>query len=465
MPTRSYLTPLMPGIFLGLDDTDARTGMCTTYLLTEVLRALPPGVDLVGYPRLVRLNPTIPWKTRGNGAVAIQLGRGQGAPEVIGMFDGRPLRAYPRGDPLPLDPVLEAAAAVVDRLSELSCESTHPGLVVCARRPTARLYWRAARTVVSKSEALAELRACGAMWREWKEGRGIIGAASAIAWRPHDRTYEVLAYRAPARWGAPRHLEPESVREMEEAFPTTFNSYDQRRGRVAIAPHSACPVLCGIRGDHPEALPEALAMLRCEPVERWVLFETNQGTDDHLQRRTARELVPYSSAILHGTVSGPPAVLPGGHALVPIEADGAVPCAFYEPSKEFRAVARALRPGDEVTVFGSVRAEPWGLNVEKLFVHRLAPTYRPGPLPRCPRCGGRLRSRGRTQGYRCCQCGARSAAERPLSREPRSLEPGAYEPPVFARRHLSKPLKRMGLRMPACPSEISRDPQGLSMVG
>jgi len=446
-----YLSLSMPGLFLGVDDTDARSGMCTTYLLTEIIRSLPAGVDLLGYPRLVRLNPTIPWKTRGNGAVTIQVGRGRGAPRAIGMIEGQPIQAYPRGDLVPPEPVLEAAAAVVDRLSEFACESTHPGLVVTRSRPGPGLYWRAVRSIVPKSDVLVQLRTCGALWREWKEGRGIIGAASAIAWRPHDRTYEALAYREPCRWGTPRVLDPWSVREMELAFPSTFNSYDAGWGRIAIAPHSACPVLCGIRGDRPEDLPPALQRLRSEPVDRWLLFETNQGTDDHLQRRAACDLVPFSAAVLRGTVAGAPSVIRGGHALVPVEAEGTIACAFYEPSKEFRSVARALQPGDEVTVFGSVRAQPRSLNVEKLIVHRLVPSLVPGPLPRCARCGGRLRSRGRAAGYRCVRCGERGRSSRPLLPVRRPLQPGAYEPPVFARRHLSKPLKRMGLRPAPLP--------------
>jgi len=58
---------------IGIDDTDSSDGMCTTYLCyTAVRKLLKSGnTELVDYPRLIRLNPNIPWKTRGNAALAI----------------------------------------------------------------------------------------------------------------------------------------------------------------------------------------------------------------------------------------------------------------------------------------------------------------------------------------------------------------------------------------------------------
>ena len=64
-------------LYLGVDDTDSLRGMCTTFLATELVRDLREW-DLIGYPRLVRLNPNIPWKTRGNGAICLRLGAGRG---------------------------------------------------------------------------------------------------------------------------------------------------------------------------------------------------------------------------------------------------------------------------------------------------------------------------------------------------------------------------------------------------
>src|SRR5690348_17412068 len=76
-------------LWIGVDDTDSLQGMCTTFLATEIVRDLTLDLDLIGYPRLVRLNPNIPWKTRGNGAVCIRVGKGMGAASVVGSKIGR----------------------------------------------------------------------------------------------------------------------------------------------------------------------------------------------------------------------------------------------------------------------------------------------------------------------------------------------------------------------------------------
>ncbi|MBU7030440.1 MAG: tRNA(Ile2) 2-agmatinylcytidine synthetase, partial [Theionarchaea archaeon] len=62
-------------VHLGVDSTDSLTkGMCTTYLgMILVRRLLELDVHFVDYPNLIRLNPNIPYKTRGNGAVALRI--------------------------------------------------------------------------------------------------------------------------------------------------------------------------------------------------------------------------------------------------------------------------------------------------------------------------------------------------------------------------------------------------------
>ena len=61
-------------IHIGFDDTDSPKGMCTTYLAYRIVNQLKKErVDFLDFPRLIRLNPNIPWKTRGNGAVGIKI--------------------------------------------------------------------------------------------------------------------------------------------------------------------------------------------------------------------------------------------------------------------------------------------------------------------------------------------------------------------------------------------------------
>ena len=59
-------------MFIGIDDTDSERGLCTTYLAAVLMDRLRPFGELVGLPKLVRLNPCAPFKTRGNAAIAFQ---------------------------------------------------------------------------------------------------------------------------------------------------------------------------------------------------------------------------------------------------------------------------------------------------------------------------------------------------------------------------------------------------------
>ena len=60
---------------IGFDDTDSTNGRCTThlaYLLTNTL-VKKFKVNFIDFPLLIRLNPNIPLKTRGNGAVCLRI--------------------------------------------------------------------------------------------------------------------------------------------------------------------------------------------------------------------------------------------------------------------------------------------------------------------------------------------------------------------------------------------------------
>ncbi|HXU95761.1 MAG TPA: DNA-binding protein, partial [Candidatus Nitrosotalea sp.] len=61
-------------LHIGFDDTDSRKGMCTTFLAYKIVEYLKKErVKFLDYPYLIRFNPNVPWKTRGNGAVALKI--------------------------------------------------------------------------------------------------------------------------------------------------------------------------------------------------------------------------------------------------------------------------------------------------------------------------------------------------------------------------------------------------------
>jgi tRNA(Ile2)-agmatinylcytidine synthase len=421
--------------------------MCTTFLATELVRDLTQDHDLIGYPRLVRLNPNIPWKTRGNGAICLRIGRGRGKPLPVGQLDGRPVVAYLRGDgDVSPEKIAERVATQVERWSDFEDSTTHPGFAVLTEPAPSTLYWRGVREVLTKEEVVRAVQASGFV-RGYKNGRGVIGAVAAAAWRPRDRTYEVIAYRHRVRWGTRRDVDPLSVVEMDRSYLSTFNNYDYDNRRVVIAPHSPCPVLFGIRGSEPDDLLSAKDLIRGEAPDRWLLFETNQGTDDHVVR--SRRMEPYRTIRFEGVVTHAARGLEGGHVLLAVNS---IDVAAYEPSKQFRKVVRALVPGDRVEVVGAVRQKPPTLNLEKIRVVSLTEVVRKVSNPRCPGCGKHAKSIGRAAGFRCRRCHRRfPLGATPRAKTARRLDLRWHQPPTGSRRHVSKPLKRMGVDEPSLP--------------
>ena len=433
----------MPATYLAFDDTDSPDGMCTTYLATLMLEEFED-LDLIGLPRLVRLNPNVPWKTRGNAAVALAFGRGRGRSIVCGEVQGREVRSYFDGDRASRGEVLRRACRVLEGNAQFSCEKTNPGVVCSDKRPSQQLYWRAVREVVELPYVERLLRGCGASWEKYKNGRGVIGASAALSWRPHDRTWETIAYRAPGVIGTKRDIDADSVLEMDRATQHTFNNYDHLTDHVAIAPASPCPVLFGIRGDSPAELLRARTMIRGERQDRWLLFLSNQGTDDHIVRRRVRDLRPGDSAEVGVRVVGPPETIHGGHVVVKVADVDGIDAAFYEPSGPLRTAARHLAVGDQLVLYGSVRDAPRSINVEKMRILSLGDATMKAANPLCVECGKRMGSLGRGQGYRCKRCG-RKAGEAEADHRPlyRVIAPGWYEPPIASRRHLYKPVRRL----------------------
>ena len=434
----------MPGIYVSFDDTDSLDGMCTTYLATLLIEDLSE-FDVIGFPRLVRLNPNVPWKTRGNAAICLAFGEGQGKRFLVGGIGDEKIFAYSRGRPCDAVLLFERAHKIIERNAHFACDNTNPGLVVSRNRPPFSLYLSTVREIVDLESVLEILSKEGALVGKFKNGRGVIGAAAAMAWRPRDRTFEVLAYRDPSLIGTKRRIDLESVRKMDERFKSTFHNIDKTTGHLAIAPGSPCPILFGIRGDNPWDLIRAKDMIISEPISRWLLFLTNQATDEHIAKRKASEVLPMQGIRITGKVLSAPREIIGGHVFFDItDGSGTITCAVYEPSGDMRSAARQLKAGDEVEIFGSVREEPFQINVEKMRVVGLSPIGEKIENPVCPKCGKHMKSVGAQAGYRCRKCGTRAPAGSEKRAERTAPRPGWYEPPIASRRHLYKPVSRIG---------------------
>lgn len=402
-------------MFIGIDDTDSPAGMCTTYLGARLVEALREAGSEVFEARLVRLNPNAPFKTRGNAAVCI------GA----------------EGD---RDEAFSLASGLVEDLADFSCENTNPGLVVAERRPDPAFYWKAVQDFCTLEEAKDVLDREGALYRGWKNGRGLIGATAAVASVLPDRTWELLAYRRRALWGTTRDVEKESVFAAEAAtWPHTWDSVDRENHVVVCVPHTPDPVLFGIRGESPEWVRRARSLIRAEGTEREQVWVTNQGTDAHLVAGTIGSLLEGRSYRVAGRVAERAATGEGGHVSLALEeGDRRLTCMAFEPTKGFRDSVRGLVPGDTVLACGSYKNGT--LNLEKIRIDTLADDLVVRP-PTCMACGARMTSAGKEKGYKCRTCGAR-ARDPEVRRQTRTITEGWFEVPPTARRHLSKPLIR-----------------------
>jgi tRNA(Ile2)-agmatinylcytidine synthase len=230
---------------------------------------------------------------------------------------------------------------------------------------------------------------------------------------------------------------------MNEIFPFTFDNYDYSNKHNRLVPSSPCPILFGIRGDKVDELVNAKKLINSEKINSWIIFESNQGTDEHLQRKNIVDVKPFESVILEGFVYNQPMTIQGGHVLFKIkDKTGIIDCAAYEPTKEFRYSIRELMIGDNLVVYGGVREKPLTVNLEKIFVRTLDDKFVKVENPVCPKCGKHMKSKGKNTDFKCIKCKTKS--DKPIiKKQERKINKGFYEVPVCARRHLSKPLKRM----------------------
>jgi tRNA(Ile2)-agmatinylcytidine synthase len=435
----------MTEMHIGFDDTDSpRTG-CTTYiaaLLVEKLISM--GASFADYPNLVRLNPNVPWKTRGNGALCLRI------------------RCH---DDL-VDRITETVTDVVEENADLGYEGTDPGVVFFFGNIPREVKDFAKKTiqgVVKVEEALRLIKRFRAEAVGFKKGRGIIGGLAAIGETlDGDHTYEVIAYRTPENRGTPRRLQASSVKEMnEKTWPLTFNNVDPETGRILITPRGPDPILYGIRGENPEVVKRAHEMIRQqEPVERWVIFRTNHGTDAHLRKvNSISEIQPFNPVVVQGVVAREPQVIPGGHVIFPIKDEtGEIDCAAYEPTGALCRAAKNLVVGDLVEAHGGVRPasskHSITINLEKMRILKLAPKII-FFNPLCPQCGKRMKSMGKEKGFRCDKCGFRSSELKKVAVEVRrGFKRGLYVTSPRSQRHLTKPLCRYGRRKTNAPRKM-----------
>ena len=420
----------MTTIHLGLDDTDSDDGMCTTYLTTLIIENLiNEGIRLIDYPNLIRLNPNIPWRTRGNAALCIRLDA------------DNPKKVF------------QIAKKIMIENSESRNNKANSGLVMLCKNKVPVHIVKFAEKCINKEIKMEEMRKLvkNKDIKYFGQGteRGLIGALASIGnTLENDHTYELIAYRK--NGNGERGVSLQSVIKIDkEKKYSLFSNIDYNSHRVLITPHGKDPILFALRGNNPEHLYKAMSELRLyEDVERFTIFRSNQGTNQHLNDKLdVSSLRTYDSGHIIGKMVGKPVVIKGGHVFIKIKnRKKIINCAVYAPTISLKNLARNLKEGDEIELGGGIsrKSKKFGriLNVEYIKIIKLTDrSIKKNPL--CEKCNKSMKSIGKNKGYRCIKCGSKSNKIRKIERKS-EIENKLYLPALSAQRHLIKPVDRYG---------------------
>ena len=337
-------------------------GMCTTFLAYKIVDLLKKQeTEFLDFPRLIRFNPNIPWKTRGNGAVSIKI-----------------KTKNPSG-------IKRQVKNIISRYSDIE-NGANPGLVFFESDSIPSNFidfsnlalWR----LINRNNAKKFAKKNNLEIFYKGNGQGLVGAIGAIGYDFHDHTLELLSYRKRSKFGKERKISTKSVKVMQEkTFPNTFNSFDTKKGRILITPHGPDPVFYGIRGENIDSLLYATKILKSEEkLDGYMIFKSNQGTGDHLKNELNFEtMLPYASGKITGIVSDTPKIVKGGHVFFKIASNNhEFLCAVYKPTG-INTIALHLIKGDKIRVGGGVRKAsknfPRIINLEFIEILKLKKNF------------------------------------------------------------------------------------------
>ena len=421
-------------LHIGFDDTDSINGRCTTHLSFLIARMLVKkfNVEFIDFPLLIRLNPNVPLKTRGNGAVCLRIKSNNN------------------------EKIKEEVSQIVENYSEIG-DGANPGLAFYEEtninKDISQFSRNAMDTILSKQLAIKIAKKYKMQFRVFGKGYGIVGALSAIGCiLDSDHTFETLAYRREENIGKSRKTNDFKVKRLsEESYPYTYNNYDQKNSRVLITPHGPDPVFCGIRGEDPLLTLYFLKNLCIEEeLDGYMIFRSNQGTNLHLIKESKGvDMKPYTAGYINCQVATMPYTISGGHVIFKIKDkyNYVLPVAVYQPTG-LTKVARRLAIGDKIEIGYGVHLKSDNqttLNLEYLILKELGKVFGI-KNPTCTICLRSMKSEGRNKGYECQVCKTRiRSVEKIKIEKDREIKCGLYIPEPIAHRHLTKPMSRYGM--------------------
>jgi len=418
-------------LHIGIDDTDSPKGMCTTFLSYKIVKFLEKQkTEFVDYPSLIRFNPNIPWKTRGNGAVRLTI---------------------KTRNP---NKIKKEIIQFITNYSDTK-NGANPGLVFFQDQSIPQSFHKFSRLalwkLISRKTAKDFISNNKIDSFYLGNGQGLVGAIGAIGYKFSDHTFELLCYRKKSQFGKKRKINKHSVKKMQSiTFPETYNSFDNENDRVLITPHGPDPVFYGIRGESVKSVVLASTMVDTdEKLDGYMVFKSNQGTADHLKNELqVNDLKPYTSGFLVGKVCSKPVTEQGGHVFFSIQVgDRKIRCGVYKQTK-ITKIAQDLILGDKIHLGGGIRKASKNyervLNVEFLDIIKLEKNILL-TNPTCKTCNKKMKSKGNRQGFECFRCGNKSFSKSSLE-IPRKIQRKLYLPAISAHRHLTRPYQRLKKR-------------------
>ena len=413
---------------VGFDDTDSPKGMCTTFLAYKIVDSLQKQkTEFLDFPRLIRFNPNIPWKTRGNGAVSFKI-KTKNPSKIKNQIK-----------------------KLIVKYSDIK-NGANPGLVFFENDliPSEFIDFSnlALWQLINRNNAKKFAKKNNLEFFYEGNGQGLVGAIGAIGYDFDDHTLELLSYRKKQKFGKERKISAKSVKTMQdETFPNTYNSFDTKKGRVLITPHGPDPVFYGVRGENVDSLVYATKILKSdEKLDGYMIFKSNQGTGDHLKNElNSNTMKPYASGTITGTIINTPKIAKGGHVFFKIlSKNNEFWCAVYKQTG-LSVNASNLIQGDKIKVGGGVRKAsknfPRIINLEYIKIISLQKNIST-TNPLCKKCNKKMKSKGKNQEFQCIRCGNK-ASKKTIIEIPRKLKKQLYIPKISAHRHLTRPLQRM----------------------
>ncbi|UXD21901.1 tRNA(Ile2) 2-agmatinylcytidine synthetase [Ignicoccus pacificus DSM 13166] len=357
---------------VSLDSFDLPRAGCTTHVASLLMIHLhKKGFEVQDFPRLVRLNPSVPWKTRGNASIAFEV---NGEPQEVFEESKHFLRDF-------MQRVRRGAIAVSE--GWLSRD----------------FYLKAVERVVDPRDVKLIVQEKGVLW-EGSE-RALVGALASMSTTLSDvPNFEMLAYRDPDASGRRKcYFHPLFEMLHDHLYPLVHES----SGPI-ICPRGDDPVLYGIRGRNTAAIVSLAKLIVGERPSMAVIFRTNQHSYDP---RELEEMYTYDF--------GKKRVKITEEEIVEIGED--VKLNDYMLFKETgltKLLRRFMRYNRilldmEINVINKPNVK----SISKMKITRgILVNER---APRCPRCGAPMVSMGRrTLTRRCKRCGYRAMALRKL---------------------------------------------------